>query len=633
MGDKKGNELGDLKTQLRNLAGSQLKENTQAKRDLFKKIISYMTISIDVAPLFSEMIMATTTTDIATKKMLYHYITHHANSNPELALLCINTLQKDCCDVDPTIRGLALRSLSSLRVSNLLEYVTEPIQRGLQDKHPYVRRTAVLGLAKLNAMNPEMVSDLDIMGSVRAMVLNDPDAQVSANALTVLTEVEGYEALAVESFVTPILKRLKSYNEWSLALNPGGERGHTFRTREKSSEIYDIMQNLEDRLQHANSAVVLATVRVFLLLTLPLPEVHQQVYERIKAPLLTLISSAINEIAYPVVAHLHLLVLRAPILFATDFKYFYCKYNDPSYIKKLKLEMLTAVADSNNMYDIVTELSEYVADVDVPIARSSVHAVGQIALEAPDSDNIVERLLLFLELGQEHITAETLIMMKDLLRKCPQHKPAITQALSFVNHSVVQEPAAKAAMVWLIGELSTEDPYVLEDLIETFADEESPDVRLELLTACVKHFFLRPPETQKLLGAALAAGCRDSHVAVHDRAIMYYRLLKHDVRKAQLIICPETVSVSTFTETHSSDEIEQLFQQFNSLSVLYRHPGFAFASPEASPVTVAGPAEDRTPAPAAVQEAPAQPPVQPAMEADLLGDLLRNDPPADTDAS
>lgn len=75
-------------------------------------------------------------------------------------------------------------------------------------------------------------------------------------------------------------------------------------------------------------------------------------YERIKAPLLTLIASACPEIAYAVVAHLRLLVQRVPVLFATNHKSFYCRFSDPPYIKKLKLEMLTAVADSNNVYEV-----------------------------------------------------------------------------------------------------------------------------------------------------------------------------------------------------------------------------------------------------------------------------------------
>lgn len=45
-----------------------------------------------------------------------------------------------------------------------------------------------------------------------------------------------------------------------------------------SNEIFDIMDLLEDRLQHANCAVVLATIKLFLQLTLSMADVHQQVF-------------------------------------------------------------------------------------------------------------------------------------------------------------------------------------------------------------------------------------------------------------------------------------------------------------------------------------------------------------------
>lgn len=75
-------------------------------------------------------------------------------------------------------------------------------------------------------------------------------------------------------------------------------------------------------------------------------------YERIKAPLLTLVSSGSVEQSYAVISHLHLLVLRAPTVFASEYKHFYCRYSDPSYVKKLKLEMLTAIANESNTYEI-----------------------------------------------------------------------------------------------------------------------------------------------------------------------------------------------------------------------------------------------------------------------------------------
>lgn len=65
--------------------------------------------------------------DVVLKKMLYLYITTYAQHNPDLTLLTINLLTKDCKDQDPTIRGLALRSLCQLRVANLIEYIVSAL--------------------------------------------------------------------------------------------------------------------------------------------------------------------------------------------------------------------------------------------------------------------------------------------------------------------------------------------------------------------------------------------------------------------------------------------------------------------------------------------------------------------------
>ena len=69
--------------------------------------------------------------DVVLKKSLYQYITTWAAANPELMLLTINMLLKDCGDQDPTIRGLALRSLCSLRISNLTEYLVRYFSESL----------------------------------------------------------------------------------------------------------------------------------------------------------------------------------------------------------------------------------------------------------------------------------------------------------------------------------------------------------------------------------------------------------------------------------------------------------------------------------------------------------------------
>ncbi len=58
--------------------------------------------------------------------------------------------------------------------------------------------------------------------------------------------------------------------------------------------------------------------------------------------------------------------------------------------------------------------------------------------------------------------------------------------------------------------------YLLESLIETFADEQ-PRVRLQLLTSTMKLFFKRPPECMPILGTLLAKAVADSSDVVCTR--------------------------------------------------------------------------------------------------------------------
>lgn len=55
------------------------------------------------------------THDLVQKKLVYLYICSYATSNPDLALLTVNTMRKDCQDRSAMVRGLALRSMCSLR--------------------------------------------------------------------------------------------------------------------------------------------------------------------------------------------------------------------------------------------------------------------------------------------------------------------------------------------------------------------------------------------------------------------------------------------------------------------------------------------------------------------------------------
>ena len=82
-------------------------------------------------------------------------------------------------------------------------------------------------------------------------------------------------ALSQHTFVTDLAAWLpQDFSEWAQCqvlefaahYRPSGEQ-----------EVYDFMNVLDDRLSHSNSAVVMATVKMFLHYTLSMPATHQQV--------------------------------------------------------------------------------------------------------------------------------------------------------------------------------------------------------------------------------------------------------------------------------------------------------------------------------------------------------------------
>ena len=57
---------------------------------------------------------------------------------------------------------------------------------------------------------------------------------------------------------------------------------------------------------------------------------------------------------------------------------------------------------------------------------------------------------------------------------------------------------------------------------------------------------------------------------VHDRALFYYRLLQYDVSVAEHVVNPPKQAVSVFADTQSSEIKDRIFDEFNTLSVVYQ---------------------------------------------------------------
>lgn len=385
-------------------------------------------------------------------------------------------------------------------------------------------------------------------------------------------------------------------------------------TPKDENGVFDIMNLLEDRLKHSNSAVVLGTTKVFLNLTQTMPRVHEEVLKRLKAPLLTLMTGGSHEISFAILAHINILVQKSPAIFADSYKHFFCRFNDPSSVKLQKLNILTQLATASNMIDILLELSEYVSDMDGEISRFAIRSIGRVAIRIPEAaEESIEHLLAFLDLRVDHVTSSTVVVLKDFLRKYPERYEDIIPSLTRVLRSI-EEPEGKAACIWMVGEYGEtieEAPYILEELVDSFHDESDNLVKMELLTATMKLFFKRPPELKNTLAkllrlaintvpsssapilamgssaaAADAAPSKTIHIDVRDRALLYYRLLQFDVHEAARVVNSAKAAAAVvssgagvdggrsllFAEQVDLELYDKIFREFNSLSVVYNTP-------------------------------------------------------------
>lgn len=69
-------------------------EKKEKKREAVKKVIASMTVGKDVSPLFTDVVNCMQTDNVELKKLVYLYLMNYAKSQPDLAIMAVNTFVK-----------------------------------------------------------------------------------------------------------------------------------------------------------------------------------------------------------------------------------------------------------------------------------------------------------------------------------------------------------------------------------------------------------------------------------------------------------------------------------------------------------------------------------------------------------
>ncbi|KAJ6571899.1 Adaptor protein complex beta subunit [Mycena capillaripes] len=565
----------------------------EKRKDAIKRTIASMTVGKDVSGLFPDVLKNMQTDDLEQKKLVYLYLMNYAKTQPELVILAVNTFVKDTDDPNPLVRALAIRTMGVLRAEKIIDYLCDPLQKCLRDENPYVRKTAALCVAKLYDLKPELVLENGFLEQLHDMIADsNPMASwtVVANTVAALTDIHiAASAMPSESTPDPALFVISAaiLNKLLIALNECSEWGRVAilnalarYVAQDEKESDHICERVVPQFQHANGSVVLAAVKVIMIHIrgVKREDLVKQLVRKMAPPLVTLLSSP-PEVQWVALRNINLLLQKRPEILANEMRVFFCKYNDPLYVKIEKLDIMVRLAGENNVDALLSELKEYASEVDVDFVRKSIKAIGQTAVKIDAAaERCVNVLLDLIGTRVSYVVQEAVVVMKDIFRKYPSTYEGVIPTLC-ANLDELDEPEAKASLIWIIGEYANKIDNA-DELLGIFVDtfvEESHSVQLQTLTAVVKLFLKKPDSSQGVVQRVLNTATKDCDSPdVRDRAYIYWRLLSTDPGAAKAVVLAHRPPISIPRTTVAPGLLEELLGEISSLASVYHKPQETF---------------------------------------------------------
>lgn len=223
-------------------------------------------------------------------------------------------------------------------------------------------------------------------------------------------------------------------------------------------------------------------------------------------------------------------------------------------------------------------MEEYVNDVNSNFSKHVIRKIGSLGLRVDQAlVQIVSLLRSLLNRSIDYIVAESLCLLQNLLRKFPSILDEYSKQLETAIAEINSDPKGLSAAIWILGEFGDKlenAAYILENLLDQcVGDLQSHKIIYALLLAGVKLFFKSPAEMQRILGRIFEMILKNYHdVDLRDRTYYFYNLLQKDIQLAEYIICGEAATVDFLYNDLDDEFLDQIYSEFNTLSIVYRKP-------------------------------------------------------------
>ena len=467
--------------------------------------------------------------------------------------------------------------MGCIRVDKIIDYLEEPLRKTLKDESPYVRKTAAICVAKLFDLNPVMCLENGFLDTLKELI-GDSNPMVVANSVQALAEIteSAPETRALQISPNTLKKMLMALNEcteWGRVTLLSALADY------KTSDVKEaehICERVSPQFQHVNSSVVLSAVKVvFLHMRIVGPESAKSYLKKMAPSLVTLVSSQ-PEVQYVALRNIDLLLQKEPDILSKELRVFFCKYNDPQYVRFQKLEIMVRIANESNVDQLLSELKEYAMEVDMDFVRRAVKAIGQVAIKIEGaSERCVNTLLDLINTKVNYVVQEVIVVIKDIFRKYPGYEGIIPTLCKCIDE--LDEPNARGSLIWIVGEYA-EKISNAGDILGGFVDgfnEEFTQTQLQILTAVVKLFLKRPQAAQGLVQKVLQAATAESdNPDIRDRAYVYWRLLSNttDQNAPKNIILSERPPINTTIKSLPPALLDRLLNELSTLASVYHKP-------------------------------------------------------------
>ncbi|KAJ2610569.1 AP-3 complex subunit beta, partial [Coemansia sp. RSA 1694] len=318
---------------------------------------------------FADVVKNVASGNLEVRRLVYIYLLRYAEQEQDLALLSVNTFQRDLGDSNQVIRAMALRVMSSIRVPVISPIVVLAVRKLALDRSPHVRKTAALAVTKLvrldAGLRDELVEIVDTM-------LRESSPLAVGSVIRAFCAVcpMRYEMLHGQ------------FRRWCMMLADLDEWGQVelvklltaYARTQFAKPVSDsldtdhalLLRSIQPLMQSRNSAVVMSAVSAFCHLA------PQTLLPAVARPLVRLLKAG-RESAYVVLTNIQHVARRSPAMFSPYVRSFYVAASDPSFTRRLKLQILAAIVSPKTVSLMVAEVAAYTQS---PLADVAVGAAG-----------------------------------------------------------------------------------------------------------------------------------------------------------------------------------------------------------------------------------------------------------------